>query len=95
MISALSARPPVWPRWGSTAPAGRRGALRGLYSGGTLADEAMLVLADLIGDVRSNIPLRPELALAPAGPAGPGWPGRGMRWSTWATTSSPSGGRIR
>ncbi|HOZ57903.1 MAG TPA: DUF1116 domain-containing protein [Nakamurella multipartita] len=68
VISALGARPPVWPRWGSTAPAGRRGALRGLYSGGTLADEAMLVLADLIGDVRSNIPLRPELALAPAGP---------------------------
>jgi succinyl-CoA synthetase alpha subunit len=43
--------------------AARPGALRGLYSGGTLADEAMLVLADTLGDIRSNIPLRPELAL--------------------------------
>lgn len=42
---------------------GSPGVLRGLYSGGTLADEAMLVLAGTLGDIRSNIPLRPDLAL--------------------------------
>ncbi len=49
------------------------GALRGLYSGGTLADEAMLIAADLLGDIRSNIPLRPDLAL-PADALGHGLP---------------------
>ena len=39
------------------------GALRGLFCGGTLADEAMLVAAEALGDIASNIPLRPDLAL--------------------------------
>ncbi|MBN1484631.1 MAG: acyl-CoA synthetase FdrA [Chloroflexia bacterium] len=42
--------------------AGQR-CLRGLYSGGTLAGEALIVLEDSLGAVRSNVPLRPELAL--------------------------------
>ena len=37
--------------------------IRGLYSGGTLCDEAMLILADSIGDIRSNVPLRDDLTL--------------------------------
>jgi FdrA protein len=37
--------------------------LKGLYSGGTLADEAMLIAAPVLGDIRSNTPLRPELDL--------------------------------
>jgi FdrA protein len=41
------------------------GALRGLYCGGTLAHEAMLLMTTLRGPVRSNIPLAPELALGP------------------------------
>jgi FdrA protein len=41
----------------------RAGYLRGLYSGGTLCDEAMLIAAQTLGPVRSNIPLSPELAL--------------------------------
>jgi succinyl-CoA synthetase alpha subunit len=40
-------------------------SLRGLFCGGTLADEAMLVAGEVVGDIRSNIPLRPELALGP------------------------------
>jgi hypothetical protein len=40
-------------------------SLRGLFCGGTLADEAMLVAAASLGDIRSNIPLRPDLALGP------------------------------
>ena len=51
----------------------RPGALRGLFSGGTLADEAMVVAGAVLGDIRSNIPLRPDLAL-PAGRAGHGRP---------------------
>jgi FdrA protein len=35
----------------------RVGYLRGLYSGGTLCDEAMLITSQTLGPVRSNIPL--------------------------------------
>ena len=34
--------------------------IRGLYTGGTLCDEAMIILSALIGDIYSNIPLKPE-----------------------------------
>ena len=50
-------------RWGPRA-AGRAvpgAALKGLVAGGTLADEAMLLAAPVLGDVRSNTPLRPGL----------------------------------
>jgi FdrA protein len=62
------------PTWPSRPESGDRPApgavLKGLYSGGTLADEAMLVAAPVLGDIRSNTPLRPELgfALDPAAP---------------------------
>ena len=36
-------------------PDQRQGALRGIFSGGTLCDEARFVLADRLGSVRSNI----------------------------------------
>lgn len=55
---------PSWPtRSGAdrSVPAGA--VLKGFYSGGTLADEAMLVAAPVLGDVASNTPLRPELDL--------------------------------
>ena len=38
--------------------------IRGLFSGGTLGYEALLLLGDSIGDVYSNIPLQPEYKLA-------------------------------
>ena len=44
-------------RWGGRAPTGRSGYLRGLFTGGTLCDEAMLVATDRLGPVASNIPL--------------------------------------
>jgi len=34
--------------------------IRGLYTGGTLCDEAMIILSALVGDIYSNIPLKPE-----------------------------------
>lgn len=36
---------------------------RGLFTGGTLADEAMKLLGDSIGGIYSNIPLSPEYAI--------------------------------
>ncbi|WP_374968419.1 DUF1116 domain-containing protein [Terrabacter sp. BE26] len=56
--------------WSELTPEARRAAvqgssLRGLFCGGTLADEAMLITAEHLGDIRSNIPLRPDLALGP------------------------------
>ncbi len=78
VLAALDRPAPIWPRWGERAASGRAasvgaasgraastrvGYLRGLYSGGTLCDEAMLIAAQTLGPVRSNIPLSPELAL--------------------------------
>jgi FdrA protein len=40
------------------------GAIRGLFSGGTLCYEAMAVVAGVVGRVASNIPLRPKWRLA-------------------------------
>ncbi|MBU4561337.1 acyl-CoA synthetase FdrA [bacterium] len=37
--------------------------IRGIFSGGTLCDEAMLILKSLVGEVYSNIPLKPSLKL--------------------------------
>jgi FdrA protein len=45
-----------------------RTAVRGVFSGGTLCYEAMVVLAERLGTVHSNIPLRPEWSIpAPNG----------------------------
>ena len=44
------------------------GVLRGLFAGGSLCDEAMIIATDRLGPIRSNIPLRPELRLAPRAP---------------------------
>jgi FdrA protein len=62
---------PTWPSRPGPAEAVVPGAtLKGLYSGGTLADEAMLIAAPALGGIRSNTPLRPELgfALDPSAP---------------------------
>ena len=55
---------PTWPSRPGPAEAAVPGAaLKGFYSGGTLADEAMLLAAPVLGDIRSNTPLKPELDL--------------------------------
>jgi FdrA protein len=57
------------PEWPAHLPVHERssggGFLRGLFVGGTLCDEAMLVAATALGPIRSNTPLSPELALGP------------------------------
>ena len=63
VLAALGTQPPPWPSWDVPQQPVSTGALRGLFCGGTLADEAMLVAAQSLGDLRSNIPLRPDLAV--------------------------------
>jgi FdrA protein len=51
-------------RWTGAVTAGRPGGyLRGLYAGGTLCDEAMLIAGEHLGPIGSNIPLDPAWAL--------------------------------
>ena len=54
---------PEWPSRSAALQTAPGAVLKGLYSGGTLADEAMLIAAPVLGDVRSNTPLRPDLDL--------------------------------
>jgi len=55
---------PAWPVWHPAwRPMPRGPALRGLFVGGTLCDEAMVVASATLGPIRSNIPLRPQWTL--------------------------------
>ncbi|MGR6966849.1 FdrA family protein [Geodermatophilus sp. URMC 61] len=63
VLTAMGVEVPQWPSRNSTAVAAPGAVLKGLYAGGTLADEAMLLAAPVLGDVRSNTPLRPDLDL--------------------------------
>jgi FdrA protein len=65
VLAALGADVPVWPAWPREAGPPRAGSLRGLFSGGTLCDEAMLIATAALGPVRSNIPLDPQWTLGP------------------------------
>ncbi len=64
VVRGLGRTVPDWPTWTpDVPPAPRRGVLRGLFSGGTLCDEAMAIAVAALGPVASNIPLRPEWGL--------------------------------
>jgi FdrA protein len=60
-VGAPWGEPEHWPGAVSTARPG--GALRGLFSGGTLCEEAMIVASERLGPVQSNVPLDPRWAL--------------------------------
>ena len=64
-VLAKVGRDVTWPSWEVDQPTPTGPSLRGLFVGGTLADEAMLVAGESLGEIRSNIPLRPDLALGP------------------------------
>jgi FdrA protein len=51
-------QPESWPADHERLP--RPGALRGLFSGGTLCDESMAIAAETLGPIMSNTPLEPE-----------------------------------
>ena len=64
LLADLGIPVPPWPSRPGTAEAVPPGAvLKGFYSGGTLADEAMLIATPVLGAIRSNTPLRPDLDL--------------------------------
>jgi FdrA protein len=57
-VTAAVGLPWVPPRrWGGQLPAPRQGFVRGLFVGGTLCDEAMLITTTELGSVASNIPV--------------------------------------
>ena len=75
-LTHLGRPTPQWPSWTpdtTAAPSGEQpagpsadgaqGLLRGLFTGGTLCDEAMLVAGRTLGPIHSNIPLEPGLEL--------------------------------
>ena len=64
ILVALGRAPTAPPEW--SAPyerTPRSGFIRGLFSGGTLCDEAMAIAAGRLGPVASNTPLQAEWAL--------------------------------
>jgi FdrA protein len=61
-LADLGVTAPSWPSWGRSDHSAN-GYLRGLFSGGTLCDEAMVIATAALGPIASNIPLRPEWAL--------------------------------
>jgi FdrA protein len=54
-IAACGVPVPAWATWPGRPASPRPGALRGLFCGGTLCDEAMLIGAAELGRIRSNI----------------------------------------
>ena len=66
-VGGTWAEPRSWPADGGHPGATvSGGALRGLFSGGTLCDEAMVIAADALGPIASNIPLDPAWLLGSA-----------------------------
>ncbi len=64
VLARLGLEAPPWPVHGVDDGAAATGTLlRGLFVGGTLCDEAMLMATEALGPVRSNIPLSDDLAL--------------------------------
>lgn len=68
-LRALGATVPQWPHWPGRSGAPRPGMLRGLFAGGTLCDEAMVLAVERLGPIGSNIALRPEWRIEANGPA--------------------------
>jgi FdrA protein len=70
-LGTLGQAVPKWAVWPPAEADGQHsgGALRGLFAGGTLCDEAMVIAAERLGPVLSNIPLWPEWRLDPRAPA--------------------------
>ncbi len=66
ILAALGRTPTAPPEWLPSNERGpRAGFIRGLFSGGTLCDEAMAIAAGRLGPIASNTPLQPGWALGP------------------------------
>jgi len=77
VLQTLERPVPSWPTWapGPSNDPATGTALRGLFVGGTLCDEAMVIASATLGEVRSNIPLRPQWRLDVGGSLS--WDSRG------------------
>ncbi len=65
VLARLGHPAPEWPVHGAHNTDRATGPLlRGLFVGGTLCDESMLMATEALGPIRSNIPLADDLALA-------------------------------
>ncbi|MEO6881923.1 MAG: hypothetical protein ABI181_13390 [Mycobacteriaceae bacterium] len=69
VLQAVGADVPEWVCWPGPPQAARAGSLRGLFAGGTLCDEAMVIASERLGEIASNIPLRPQWRLDARAPA--------------------------
>ncbi|MET0863503.1 MAG: hypothetical protein ABWZ98_04155, partial [Nakamurella sp.] len=58
LLDTLGVPIPAWRQWGGVPDAASPGALRGLYSGGTLAQEATFVAGKVLGTIASTAPNR-------------------------------------
>ena len=64
VLARLGHEAPEWPVAGADNSGPATGPLlRGLFVGGTLCDESMLIASEALGPIRSNIPLSDDLAL--------------------------------
>ncbi len=64
VLDRLGHAAPQWPVDGAANTGAATGPLlRGLFVGGTLCDESMLMASAVLGPIRSNIPLSDDLAL--------------------------------
>jgi FdrA protein len=64
VLQRLGHEAPAWPVHGTDNSGPATGPLlRGLFVGGTLCDESMLLATETLGPIRSNIPLSDDLAL--------------------------------
>lgn len=64
VLARLGHAAPEWPVHGADNTGGATGPLlRGLFVGGTLCDESMLMATEALGPIRSNIPLSDDLAI--------------------------------
>jgi FdrA protein len=57
-----------WPHWPGRVTSPRSGSLRGLFAGGTLCDEAMVIASEQLGPIGSNIPLQADWRIDPSAP---------------------------
>jgi FdrA protein len=68
VLERLGHAAPTWPVHGADDTGAATGPLlRGLFVGGTLCDESMLLATEVLGPIRSNIPLSDDLAVDPGG----------------------------
>lgn len=67
LLGRTPSEAPSWPA-GEPAPPGGFETVRGLFAGGTLCDEAMVIASEALGPISSNVPLEPDWALAPEEP---------------------------